>query len=79
MLMLGITLALMIYTATYEKERKKYQKSECEAVGPLSQDQAMQDFIIKNQEVQQGLMNCYCLQQKDLIGSKAQQIQFSDG
>ena len=77
--LLSITLGLMIYIATYEKERKKYIKSECEAMSLLTPDQAIRDFQIQNQEVQLGLMNCYCKQEEQRVGALAQQIVFSDG
>ena len=45
---LCITLSLLIYIATFEKQQKKYMKSECEANGIISKEQAMSDYGIGN-------------------------------
>ena len=60
----------MYFLACKEKDRIDLFKSNCQIQDRITKQQAYNDFKMENKAQQQGLMNCFCRQQKDLIGEE---------
>ena len=68
--LLAASFCGMYFLACKEKDRIDFFKSDCQIQDRITKQQAYDDFKMGNKAQQQGLMNCFCQQQKKLTGEK---------
>lgn len=68
----------VLQVSNHEKDYVKYMKSDCSGEASYSQDLALADLQLIQQE-QSGVLNCYCRQVLAQFGEAGMKILFADG